>query len=197
MIYLDPEKESNEGEDVVVFLCLIDFSPFATTHSSHQKLCCPHRLLYQIPITPPSSIHYFSSSSATVLLYRCFLNVPVTNTGGRRRRWIGGTIPSAYTVSNSLRWPRTSYQIDSYPIGVRKRSKRFPDRKSARSQDSSKSGNGIEHERAIQQEKWEPVLMQQRHGSSIVEVYRIIAETVDQFFALKIPMRSGEMNSLF
>ncbi|CAH1448735.1 unnamed protein product [Lactuca virosa] len=52
-------------------------------------------------------------------------------------------------------------------------------------------------ERAIQQEKWEPVSMQQRHGSSIVEVYRIIEETVDQFFALKIPMRSGEMNSLF
>ncbi|KAL7591817.1 hypothetical protein Lser_V15G35088 [Lactuca serriola] len=39
--------------------------------------------------------------------------------------------------------------------------------------------------------------MQQRHGSSIVEVCRIIEETVDQFFALKIPMRSGEMNSLF
>lgn len=52
-------------------------------------------------------------------------------------------------------------------------------------------------ERAIQQERWEPVSMQQRHGSSIVEVYRIVEETVDQFFALKIPMRSGEMNSLF
>ncbi|KAL7612188.1 hypothetical protein Lser_V15G05330 [Lactuca serriola] len=45
--------------------------------------------------------------------------------------------------------------------------------------------------------RWEPVSMQQRHGSSIVEVCRIIEETVDQFFALKIPMRSGEMNSLF
>ncbi|XP_076897229.1 protein unc-13 homolog [Bidens hawaiensis] len=52
-------------------------------------------------------------------------------------------------------------------------------------------------ERAIQQERWEPVSMQQRHGSSIVEVYRIVEETIDQFFALKIPMRSGEMNSLF
>lgn len=52
-------------------------------------------------------------------------------------------------------------------------------------------------DRAIQQERWEPVSMQQRHGSSIVEVYRIVEETIDQFFALKIPMRSGEMNSLF
>ncbi|XP_071715767.1 protein unc-13 homolog [Rutidosis leptorrhynchoides] len=52
-------------------------------------------------------------------------------------------------------------------------------------------------ERAIQQERWEPVSMQQRHGSSIVEVYRIVEETIDQFFGLKIPMRSGEMNSLF
>ncbi|KAI3800703.1 hypothetical protein L1987_28797 [Smallanthus sonchifolius] len=52
-------------------------------------------------------------------------------------------------------------------------------------------------ERAIQQERWEPVSMQQRHGSSIVEVYRIVEETIDQFFAQKIPMRSGEMNSLF
>ncbi|XP_024962977.1 protein unc-13 homolog isoform X1 [Cynara cardunculus var. scolymus] len=52
-------------------------------------------------------------------------------------------------------------------------------------------------ERAIQQERWEPVSMQQRHGSSIVEVYRIVEETIDQFFALRIPMRSGEMNSLF
>lgn len=52
-------------------------------------------------------------------------------------------------------------------------------------------------ERAIQQERWEPVSLQQRHGSSIVEVFRIVEETVDQFFALKVPMRSGELNSLF
>ncbi|KAI8546003.1 hypothetical protein RHMOL_Rhmol07G0081800 [Rhododendron molle] len=52
-------------------------------------------------------------------------------------------------------------------------------------------------ERAIQQEHWDPVSPQQRHGSSIVEVYRIVEETVDQFFALKVPMRLGEMNSLF
>nr|CAD1838922.1 unnamed protein product [Ananas comosus var. bracteatus] len=51
--------------------------------------------------------------------------------------------------------------------------------------------------RAIQQEAWEPISPQQRHGSSIVEVYRIIEETVDQFFGLKVPMRVGELNSLY
>ncbi|GMH05086.1 hypothetical protein Nepgr_006926 [Nepenthes gracilis] len=51
-------------------------------------------------------------------------------------------------------------------------------------------------ERAIQQERWDPISPQQRHGSSIVEVYRIVEETVDQFFALKIPVGSGELNSL-
>ncbi|PIA60117.1 hypothetical protein AQUCO_00400782v1 [Aquilegia coerulea] len=44
---------------------------------------------------------------------------------------------------------------------------------------------------------WDPISPQQRHGSSIVEVYRIVEETVDQFFALKVPMRPGELNSLF
>ncbi|KAJ7949378.1 DUF810 domain-containing protein [Quillaja saponaria] len=52
-------------------------------------------------------------------------------------------------------------------------------------------------ERAIQQERWVPISPQQRHGSSIVEVYRIVEETVDQFFSLKVPMRSTELNSLF
>ncbi|XP_073269571.1 protein unc-13 homolog isoform X1 [Primulina huaijiensis] len=52
-------------------------------------------------------------------------------------------------------------------------------------------------ERAFQQEHWTPVSTQQRHGSSIVEVYRIVEETVDQFFALKVPMRSGELSCLF
>ncbi|KAF5952493.1 hypothetical protein HYC85_010437 [Camellia sinensis] len=52
-------------------------------------------------------------------------------------------------------------------------------------------------ERAILQERWEPVSPQQRHGSSVVEVYRIVEETVDQFFALKVPMRLEELNSLF
>ncbi|KDP40553.1 hypothetical protein JCGZ_24552 [Jatropha curcas] len=52
-------------------------------------------------------------------------------------------------------------------------------------------------ERAIQQERWNPISPQQRHGSSIVEVYRIVEETVDQFFALKVPMRPSELNGLF
>ncbi|XP_074565465.1 protein unc-13 homolog [Curcuma longa] len=50
--------------------------------------------------------------------------------------------------------------------------------------------------RSVQQEDWEPISPQQRHGSSIVEVYRIIEETVDQFFALNVPMGVGELNSL-
>ncbi|CAM8976231.1 unnamed protein product [Rhodiola kirilowii] len=40
-------------------------------------------------------------------------------------------------------------------------------------------------ERAIQQERWNPLSTQQRHGNSIVEVYRIVEETVDQFLLLK------------
>ncbi|GLT88622.1 hypothetical protein SLE2022_066390 [Rubroshorea leprosula] len=52
-------------------------------------------------------------------------------------------------------------------------------------------------ERAIQQEHWDPISPQQRHGSSIVEVYRIVEETVDQFFSIKVPMRPTELNALF
>ncbi|XP_045800575.1 protein unc-13 homolog isoform X1 [Trifolium pratense] len=52
-------------------------------------------------------------------------------------------------------------------------------------------------ERVAQQEHWEPISIQQRHAGSIVEVYRIVEETVDQFFGLKVPMRFTELNSLF
>ncbi|GFP93431.1 hypothetical protein PHJA_001487500 [Phtheirospermum japonicum] len=52
-------------------------------------------------------------------------------------------------------------------------------------------------DRVIQQESWASVSAQQRHGSSIVEVYRIVEETVDQFFVLNVPMRPGELSSLF
>ncbi|KAL3623001.1 Protein unc-13 [Castilleja foliolosa] len=52
-------------------------------------------------------------------------------------------------------------------------------------------------DRVIQQENWASVSAQQRHGSSIVEVYRIVEETVDQFFVLNVPMRPGELSSLF
>jgi hypothetical protein len=46
------------------------------------------------------------------------------------------------------------------------------------------------------QQVWDPISPQQRHGGSIVEVYRIIEETVDQFFGLKVPMRAEELYSL-
>ncbi|KAK4746957.1 hypothetical protein SAY87_025994 [Trapa incisa] len=52
-------------------------------------------------------------------------------------------------------------------------------------------------DRAIQQERWDPISPQQRHGSSIVEVYRIVEETVDQFFDIKVPMRFTELSSMF
>ncbi|EPS69825.1 hypothetical protein M569_04933, partial [Genlisea aurea] len=52
-------------------------------------------------------------------------------------------------------------------------------------------------ERVFRQENWASVSAQQKHGSSIVEVYRIVEETVDQFFALNVPMRPGELSSLF
>lgn len=52
-------------------------------------------------------------------------------------------------------------------------------------------------ERVTQQEHWDPISLQQRHAGSIVEVYRIIEETVDQFFGLKVPMRFTELNSMF
>ncbi|KAG2313752.1 hypothetical protein Bca52824_025309 [Brassica carinata] len=51
-------------------------------------------------------------------------------------------------------------------------------------------------ERAFKQEHWDPISPQQRHGSSIVEVFRIVEETVDQFFELKVPMRSIELGAL-
>uniref|UniRef100_A0A7N0ZYM5 Protein unc-13 homolog n=1 Tax=Kalanchoe fedtschenkoi TaxID=63787 RepID=A0A7N0ZYM5_KALFE len=51
-------------------------------------------------------------------------------------------------------------------------------------------------ERAIQQERWDPISPQQRHGNSIVEVYRIVEETIDQFFALEVPMRGEQLSCL-
>ncbi|KAH0719249.1 hypothetical protein KY285_015280 [Solanum tuberosum] len=45
--------------------------------------------------------------------------------------------------------------------------------------------------------RWVLVSPQQRHGCSIVEVYRIVEETVNQFFSLEVPMRPGELGSLF
>lgn len=42
--------------------------------------------------------------------------------------------------------------------------------------------------RAIDLEDWEPLSFQQRQGASIIEVFRIIEETVDQFFGLNLPL---------
>ncbi|XVF82445.1 hypothetical protein PTKIN_Ptkin16aG0048700 [Pterospermum kingtungense] len=52
-------------------------------------------------------------------------------------------------------------------------------------------------ERTLQIEQWDPISPQKRHGSSVVEVYRIVEETVDQFFSFKVPMRLMELNVLF
>lgn len=51
-------------------------------------------------------------------------------------------------------------------------------------------------ERTLHQEKWEPLSNQQRHGGSIVEVFRIMEEAVEQFFNMKLPMRLPLLKSL-
>ncbi|KAG0604223.1 hypothetical protein M758_10G154400 [Ceratodon purpureus] len=51
-------------------------------------------------------------------------------------------------------------------------------------------------DRSAQQEKWQPLSAQQRHGGSIVEVFRIVEETIDQFFKLNLPMRLPQLKGL-
>eukprot|EP00249_Psilotum_nudum_P007988 c20960_g1_i1 orf=699-4043(-) len=51
-------------------------------------------------------------------------------------------------------------------------------------------------ERTLHQERWLPLSNQQRHAGSIVEVFRIIEEIVDQFFKLKLPMRVPVLKGL-
>lgn len=51
-------------------------------------------------------------------------------------------------------------------------------------------------DRTLHQEKWEPLSNQQRHCGSIVEVFRIMDETIEQFFNLKLPMRFPLLKSL-
>ncbi|KAJ4954056.1 hypothetical protein NE237_030888 [Protea cynaroides] len=51
-------------------------------------------------------------------------------------------------------------------------------------------------ERAFHIEDWEPLSFQQRQAASIIEVFRILEETVDQFFSLKIPMDVIHLQSL-
>ncbi|XP_024542200.1 uncharacterized protein LOC9647607 [Selaginella moellendorffii] len=51
-------------------------------------------------------------------------------------------------------------------------------------------------DRTVRQEKWEPLSMQKRQGESVVEVFRIIDETVEQFFGLKLPMKISLLKGL-
>ncbi|XP_042503739.1 protein unc-13 homolog [Macadamia integrifolia] len=51
-------------------------------------------------------------------------------------------------------------------------------------------------ERAFHLEDWEPLSFQQRQAASIIEVFRILEEAVDQFFSLKIPMDVIHLQSL-
>ncbi|XP_058104836.1 protein unc-13 homolog isoform X2 [Magnolia sinica] len=51
-------------------------------------------------------------------------------------------------------------------------------------------------ERAFDLEDWEPLSSQQRQAASIIEVFRIIEETIDQFFNLNLPMDITHLKSL-
>ncbi|XP_020531363.1 uncharacterized protein LOC18447695 isoform X3 [Amborella trichopoda] len=51
-------------------------------------------------------------------------------------------------------------------------------------------------ERSCHLEDWEPLSSQQRQAASIVEVFRIIEETVDQFFGFKLPLETAHLKSL-
>ncbi|XP_020539590.1 protein unc-13 homolog isoform X2 [Jatropha curcas] len=50
--------------------------------------------------------------------------------------------------------------------------------------------------RAFDIEDWEPLSFHQRQAASIVEVFRIIEETVDQFFGLNLPMDITHLQAL-
>lgn len=50
--------------------------------------------------------------------------------------------------------------------------------------------------RAIHIEDWEPMSSQLRQGASIIEIFRIIEEAIDQFFNLKLPMDIIHLRSL-
>ncbi|KAD5316789.1 hypothetical protein E3N88_16735 [Mikania micrantha] len=60
-----------------------------------------------------------------------------------------------------------------------------------------------QHERVIEWtgrtfhlEVWEPLSNQQRQAASVVEVFRIVEETVDQFFGLNLPMDISHLQAL-
>ncbi|KAG6428684.1 hypothetical protein SASPL_112937 [Salvia splendens] len=50
--------------------------------------------------------------------------------------------------------------------------------------------------RAFDLEDWEPLSAQQKHAASAVEVFRIIEETVDQFFQWSLPMDITHLQAL-
>ncbi|KAK0587106.1 hypothetical protein LWI29_017363 [Acer saccharum] len=50
--------------------------------------------------------------------------------------------------------------------------------------------------RAFDLEDWEPLSFQQRQAASIIEVFRIIEETVDQLFGLKLPLDITHLQAL-
>lgn len=50
--------------------------------------------------------------------------------------------------------------------------------------------------RAFDLEEWEPLSSQQKHAASAVEVFRIIEETVDQFFEWSLPMDITHLQAL-
>ncbi|XP_010055606.2 protein unc-13 homolog isoform X2 [Eucalyptus grandis] len=51
-------------------------------------------------------------------------------------------------------------------------------------------------ERAVELEEWEALSSQQRQAPSVVEVFRIIEETVDQFFGWNLPMNITHLQAL-
>ncbi|KAJ0105138.1 hypothetical protein Patl1_18704 [Pistacia atlantica] len=50
--------------------------------------------------------------------------------------------------------------------------------------------------RAFDLEDWEPLSFQQRQAASVIEVFRIIEETVDQFFGLNLPLDVTHLQAL-
>ncbi|ESQ38319.1 hypothetical protein EUTSA_v100283711mg, partial [Eutrema salsugineum] len=50
--------------------------------------------------------------------------------------------------------------------------------------------------RAFEIEEWEPLSVQQRHAASIVEIFRIIEETVSQLFGLHLPVDITHLQAL-
>uniref|UniRef100_A0A0A0L2K3 MHD1 domain-containing protein n=2 Tax=Cucumis sativus TaxID=3659 RepID=A0A0A0L2K3_CUCSA len=50
--------------------------------------------------------------------------------------------------------------------------------------------------RAFKLENWEPISFQQNLAASVIEVFRIIEETVDQFFDLNLPMDITHLQAL-